>query len=55
MGLTPNDMNTPAAQRRKEWFQRVAKEKFVPSSTNTDLKNPADEKDLKAPHADGSL
>ena len=55
MGLTPNEMNTPAAQRRKEWFQRVAKEKFAPSAPPPDLESGAKEKDQKAPHADGSL
>ena len=54
-GLTPNEMNTPAAQRRKEWFKRVAKEKFAPSAPPEELKSPAKEKDQKAPHADSRL
>ena len=55
MGLTPNQMNTKAAKERKEWFKRIAKERYAAGRELPEIQDPANEKELNAPHADGSL
>ncbi len=51
MGLTPNEMNTPEAKKRKEWFDKVAKEGYSPSGALPEPKSLEEEAQQRAAHA----